>query len=139
MLNLLNGILRNTSSKPPPVTLSDFVALHRNGRVAKPGPNRVMRPPTITAKFVRYSVKDQFFTKDAIAARKRLNNGSGIHHNMCPTLIKEQKLIDEHSATKFVNFSGGNRWFTVCLHNGTFLNYIRNLDHFQAELAKVNS
>ena len=138
VLNFLNGILRGMNSQASPITLNDFVALHRNGRASKPGPNNSMRPPTITAKFIRYHVKDLFFSKDAVAARKRLFNGIGIHHNICPTLIQEQKLIAEHSATKFVNFMGTNRWFSVCLNNGTFINFVRNFNHFVEELAKVN-
>ena len=114
----------------------DFVAIHRNGKNSKPGRNGGLRPPTATVKFLRYTDKDMFFSKTANARRKQTYPGVGFHHNLCPRLIEEQKIISGHNDVKFVQFMGATRWFSVCLNCDKFLNYIRSYEHFITELEK---
>ena len=57
---------------------------------------------------------------------------------MCRSLIAEKKLIASHPDTKFVNFQGGNRGFSVCLKSEKFINFIKSFNHFKTELKTQN-
>ena len=137
---MINGILDSLDSQTNPLTINDFVALHQNGQTLKPGAYGILRPPTITAKFIRYNYKEQLFSKQAVIARKRLGilYGYGLHQKMCPSLIVEQKLIARYPYTKIVNFQRGNRGFSVCLKSEKFINYIKSFNHFKPELQTQN-
>ena len=89
--------------------LNDFMAIHRNGNKMKG-----TRPPSVTVKFIRYFDKDILFSKSYIQARKTYFRGISFFHCMSPGLIAEQKLIDNDSRVKFVNFNGPT-FFTVCV------------------------
>ncbi len=129
VVDMLNKLVVSS----PPLTCQDFVAIHRNSKEGRNG-----RPPTITVKFLRYSDKNKYFTKTAIAKRKTLFRGVGLHHNMCYGLIQEQKLINEHKDVKFTTYMGDNRWFSVCLKSGKFLNFIRSFKHFLSNHVEID-
>ena len=121
---MLNKVL------PPNKLLNtrDFVDIHRNSKFGKNG-----RPPTITAKFIRYSDKNLLFTKDSIRNRKTKLPGISFFHNMCKALIEEQDKIANHTYVKFVRYEGDNRHFAVCMeydNKASFLNYIQNYKQF---------
>ncbi len=124
-------MLNTIAISRPALTCQDFAAIHRNSKEGKDG-----KPPTITVKFLRYTDKQKFFTKSAISNRKKHYRGVGFHHNMCPALISEQNNISNHQKVKFATYMGDNRWFSVCLNDGNFLNYIRSFKHFSSSLAE---
>lgn len=116
------------------LSLSDFVAIHRNGRKLRKG-----RPPSVTVKFLRYFDKDSLFAKHLVQARKTKYPGIVFHHCLCPGLIEVQSLLTAHPRVKFAIYEGGNRFFSVCVKDQArgsdfFLNRIQNIEHFEAEL-----
>ena len=130
------GMLNQICSSFNPLNRLDFVAIHRNSKEGRNG-----RPPTITAKFIRFNDKNRYFSKTARSIRKTAFPGVGFHHNMCQALINEQKEIENHVSVKWASYMGDNRGFSVCLTDGSFLNFIRSYKHFKTSLddAKAGS
>ena len=102
------GLLNKLLSSDKHLNVRDFIDIHRNSKFGKAG-----KPPSITAKFIRYTDKNLFFNRTVAINRKTRLPGVGLFHNMCPAFIEEQNKIQEHDNIKFVRFEGDNRYFTV--------------------------
>ena len=131
VLNVINSCTNSS------YTISDFSAIHRNGRILKPNG----RPPTVTIKFLRFNDKDKLFTRSTVIKRKSLYQNLNFHHCLCKGMIDIQNKIVADPNVKFVRYMGANRHFDVCYTkpDGTefFLNRIQSFEHFQDELNKV--
>ena len=112
-------------------TKDDFIAVHRNGISYKGN-----RPPTVTVKFLRFYDKDVMFNKDTRTKLRVMFDGVKFHHNMCRPLIEEQNRINEHASVKFSIYQGDRSNFSVYLHEGQFMNKIKNYADLIKKLAK---
>ena len=128
------GKLNTVLNADKHLNLRDFVDIHRNSKFGKAG-----KPPSITAKFIRYTDKNLFFNRTVANLRKTRLPGVGFFHNMCPDLIEVQNKIQNHDNIKFVRFEGDNRFFTVCVEcdgNNTMIKYIKCFKQFKIEYNK---
>ena len=127
--NVLNRITGNNLN----LTKRDFVAIHRN-KIDK----NSSRPPTVTIKFIRFSDKDELFTKMAFTRRKEAFPQIKLHHGLCPGLIEERNKISNLDGVKFCRYDGANRHFTVCVSTtgqpDKFYNRIKSSEHFKKVL-----
>ena len=109
----------------PPLTLKDFVAIHRNRKPTAPS----NRPPSVTLKFIRHHEKDFFMSKEVKQKLKGMK--LNIFHAMCPALIEYQELIKNHSDVKYVFYDGPQRKFVIKLiKSDKFMRYVSSYNDF---------
>ena len=130
---LLETVLGNLNALIPPrqsLSCADFVAVHRNGR----NYSSTNRPPSITVKFIRYTQKELFFNKQCRLKLKSDLPGVNYFHNLSQYFVKVQDKIKDNEQVKWVRYDGDRRGFTVCLHSGSFLNFVQSYVGFRQML-----
>ena len=127
---LVDSVLQhlNATKLQQKLTYKDFSAIHRNVK----GKNS--RPPSITLKFLRLHEKDLFFSRTHKMILK--TKGLNIFHCLCPRMIDEQSLIDEHVETDYVFYSGPAKKFDVKLKCSEYMNYVSSYNDFLTKYEK---